>query len=313
MSDQLTEGERDELLQQLLPAVFDHPPPSDLVELSELPEISLPGIDKTRIHDDDFLDDLVEAANTVRKYLMLCAGIWPTRDLDSNVRGVLIGHAVRLFKLYDHLAYLIADNRGDFTLASGRMIADTIIRFEYFLRHPDTSTVDEYIRQTLAHEKKLILEIEARMDEPPKPIEADILRSAKGFFERAGVGIGDVKSSEWQGSSTSDLAKEVGLESLYEFVFRSGSHNVHGTWHDLFYHHLEMRDGEYRPKIRYSRAAPQMLEFATIATLDVMERYLTFALPDIKENPVLEPLRELRDWFGAMTEQREARRGTDSR
>ena len=109
---------------------------SNYVELEELPEIDLPSLDRRRETSDDFVSDLVEVSNCVRKYLILVAGIRPSADLDPLVEGVLIGHAVRLYKLYDQLCHMVSRRHGDFTIAVARMIADTVINLRYLLENP---------------------------------------------------------------------------------------------------------------------------------------------------------------------------------
>jgi hypothetical protein len=289
---------------------LDSPPPSTYQELENFPDLDLPPLDRNRDSEDDFTADLVEGANAGRKYLILAAGVWPSRPLDPLVRGVLIGHAVRLFKLYELMAWMISRRFGDFTLAIARMMAESIINFQYFLKHPTRRVVDTYVRQTLAFEKKLMAEVEARMHDPPWPIEERLIAGSLASFARAGIESGEIEAKEWRGLRSSQKATDLGLENLYEFVFRPGSHYVHGTWHDLYFNHLRLLDGEYVPRIEFARPRPQALEVASIATLEIIEDYLQFIFPNIDENPLLDRIQELRSWFQGMLARGEAMRAS---
>ena len=140
-------------------------------------------------------------------------------------------------------------------------------------------------------------EIMSRMHEPPLPIETRMLRSIEATFDRAGVNPAEIKAKEWRSLSSEQKARDVGLEGLYELAFRVASHNVHGTWHDLEFYHLELVDGEYRPEIRFHHPRPQILELATVASLDTADEYLQFIAEDKDVAPILERVRTLRDWF----------------
>ena len=281
----------------------DQPPPADYVSLSELPKIDLPNLEKQRASEEDFLADLIEASNSVRKYLILVAGLWPVRPLDRQSRAVLMGHMVRLFKLYDTLAILTVERRTEAAWIICRALVDTIINLTYLLKDPARSK--RYVRQSLAYEKKLMEEIQRRLQDPPLPIETRMLRSIQATFDRAGVNPAEIKAQEWRGLSSERKARAVGLEILYEFGFRVASHNTHGTWHDLEFYQLELVDGDYRPEIRFHNPRPQILELATVGSLDAVEEYLRFIAEEKDIAPVLESVRTLRDWFLQMSRRHE--------
>jgi hypothetical protein len=277
-------------------------PPADYEELDNLPEVDLPSLDQPRRNEGDFMRDLVEVANIVRKYLILVAGLWPIISLDPLVRSVVMGHMVRVFKLYDTLIFLTVERRTEVAWIVSRTLVDTIINLRWLLKHPNQC--QRYVRQSLAFEKKLMEEIKSRMREPPLPIETRMLRSIEATFSRAGVNPAEIKAAEWRGLSSEQKARDVGLDSLYEFSFRGASHNVHGTWHDLEFYHLELVDGVHRPAIRFHEPRPQIVEVATIASLDAAVAYVGFAAGD-NAIEITGRLEVLRDWVSELSSRAE--------
>jgi hypothetical protein len=277
-----------------------NPTSGGYVELRDLPEFDLPPLDRKRDTNEEFVSDLVDVSNSVRKYLILAAGVRPSAGMDPMAQGVLMGHAVRLFKLYDLLCHMVSQRQGDFTLAIGRMIADTVINLRYLLEDPISENVDGYVRATLGMEKKLILEVEMRMQDPPLPIEQRLLRDARAFFDRAGVNPDDVKPGEWRWIDSSTKAYDLGLGRLYEFGFRGSSHSIHGTWHDLYYNHLVETDEGFQPRLRYSVPRPQILDAMSVLTLDALMRYVSVVAPEFIDSPLVAALSKLKAWFSEM-------------
>jgi len=282
-------------------------PPADYEPLDQLPLVNLPNLERRRVSDSDFLADLVEAANVVRQYLALVAGLWPTRQIDRLLRGILVGHVVRMFKLYDTLIMMVVAERGEICLLLARVLVDTVINLRHLLRNPTDAEVRAYIEASLAHEKKLKNEIEKRMRRRRRPlaIERRMLRSIEMTFRRAGVHPDSIAAREWRATSTFRKAREAGLETLYEFGFRITSHEVHGTWHDLEFHHLEKKDGEYRPEPRFSQPGPQIVEMASVASLDASVAYLDFVVAGSEADEVRDKLNEVCDWFMKMSHRHE--------
>jgi len=283
------------------------PPPADYETLDELPTVTLPKVRKRRSSENDFLRDLVEAANVVRQYLVLVAGLWPARPLDRLLRGILMGHMVRVFKLYDSMMLLVVEHRGEIAPILSRVLIDTVINLRYLLRHPSDEEVGKYIQASLAYEKKLMEEVQSRMRQRPQPlpIELSMLGGIEETFRRVGVDPASITAREWRGASTFQKAREAGLEVLYEFGFRPTSHQVHGTWHDLEFYHLEEKDGQYRPETRFSPPRPQVVEMASVASLETSIAYLDFVVPGTDADEMKDRLQELLEWFVEMGHQHE--------
>jgi len=143
------------------------------------------------------------------------------------------------------------------------------------LKEDTQENIEKYQRSSLAYEKMFLDEINKRKKDPSLPIEERMLKSIKKTFERANVAIDSISRDDrrW-GGSTYDKAKKTGFIDLYESSFRGGSHNVHGTWHDLEFNHIINNEGVFEPAIHYTVTKPQTIDSTTIICLIVTVDYI---------------------------------------
>lgn len=264
----------------------------------ELPPIDLPELSKDRINEDHFMEDIIEASNIVAKYLVLVSSIHPTKKLDHHYQGVIMGHMVRLYKLFDSFLYLTVDMRSETATIMLRCIVDTGINLSFLLEEDEPEIIKKYMKSSLTVEKKLWDQIHERKGETLLPIEKRMLDSVQATFKRAEIEIDSVtgKDMKWCGS-TYDKALKTDMISLYENVFRGCSHNIHGTWHDLEFNHIYEKDGNFKPLIEYTRPRPQSVEVASIICLIVTIKYLNKILDENSANLVRDNLNLLIEWF----------------
>jgi len=271
----------------------------------DFPPLTLPALDRARSSDDEFLSDLVDASNLVRKYLAMVASVTPDSLLTSPRYPVLAGHAVRLYKLYDTVLFLLVNNRAEMAMILLRSLAETAINFAYLLNNDDPDLIRAFHKASLAYEKKLWDEVEQRRQTPPLAIEQRMQQGVERTIARAGFALDEIawNDRDW-GGNVYQKAKQTDLIALYEFAFRPMSHNVHGTWHDLEFHHLEQDGSLYHSCLRYTNARPQLIEGATIVCLGVMRHYVqVVALGQSLD--VSARLEALEMWFSEMAKAHE--------
>ncbi len=275
------------------------------VPLNELPDFQLPKPDVKRSSEDDFMSDLVEATNIVRKYLLLVGHIVPTKSMVKIERGVLIGHMVRVYKLYDTYLHLIVEKRTEIAFIILRALIETVINFRFLIRFGNEEIILAYQKASLAYEKKLWDEIQSRKRDPMLPIEERMLSGIEETFSRAEVAMDSVSFQDrnWGGDLFSK-SQQTELVHLYEFGFRSSSNFVHGTWHELEFHHLRESDGEFQPAPNYSSPGPQMIEAVTISCLEVVDEYLQHIVSEGAVE-ISERLQVMIEWFKAMINEHE--------
>lgn len=89
-----------------------------------------------------------------------------------------------------------------------------------------------------------------------------MLRSLDRTAQTAGIALESVDLQErapWGGKPLRQKAEAVGWSGPYDALFGGMSHNVHGSWQDLYDHHLEADgEGRFTPAFEWSRPRPQL-------------------------------------------------------
>ncbi len=81
---------------------------------------------------------------------------------------------------------------------------------------------------------------------------------------------------DWHGSNLRERAKRLGLEDAYDAVFSGGSLIVHGSWGDLFQHHLEPHGTRFRAKTDFKQPRPQFLEVNALFSVRTVSEFINF-------------------------------------
>lgn len=270
------------------------------IESIELPKIELPRLEVERQSNDDFMRDLIEASNIVGQYLFFSAAIVPTQPLEQTEIAILIGHMVRLSKLYDSMILLIVKKRAETAMILARSLTETVINLRYLLQHGSPDLYQKYIKASLVYEKKYWDEIEKCEEKLPAHIVQKVQSSIQKTFDQAGFKLEDVNWKDRHWGNEYIKAQQVDLIDLYEFGFRTASHFVHGTWHDLEFHHLKKnQSGYYQPNLDYTSPTPQIVDGSTIECLIVTGEYVSHMVGD-SGIELDNGLQKLFNWFREM-------------
>jgi len=214
-------------------------------------------------------DLLREAAS----YVCLASCIMGEQPTWNRNQAIIGGNAVRIFKLLASLLDQVVQDRRETVDILSRLVFETAVNVRYLAQEWTEALANDYVRHSLRHERKLSdtidRNIKARKGEV-LPIEDRMRESLERTARGAGVRLKDVDLSDkapWGKQHLAQKAKTVGWEDAYDAVFGGMSHNVHGSWQDLYTHHLEMDDqGRFTPDLGWSRPRPQpLLALATIA------------------------------------------------
>lgn len=148
------------------------------------------------------------------------------------------------------------------------------------------------------------------------PIEKRMLKSIANTFSRSGFNNlerEELRKTQWgtekQHLDISGKAKDVELFSIYENMFTSSSHFVHGSWHELDFHHLEQEKdirGTRPPQMHYTTPKPQFLEAVSIFTLETLQQYLSVIVEDGNQaEEIKDYLNKISRWFFDMSHKHE--------
>jgi hypothetical protein len=201
-------------------------------------------------------------------YVCLAASITgpnPAWDRDQSVVG---GNMVRIFKLISGLLDQASQDRLETSVIFARLIFETCVNVRYLVVNFSPELVDSYIRHSLRHERKLNDKIQDSIRQrggAALPVEERMLKSLERTERIAGVALSriDLKDkSPWGAKHLHDKAKHVGLGEAYLAAFGGLSHNVHGSWQDIYQYQLATTDdeeAEFRPNLEWARVRPQYL------------------------------------------------------
>jgi hypothetical protein len=89
------------------------------------------------------------------------------------------------------------------------------------------------------------------------------------------IDLGD--KAPWGGKHLHRRAQAVGFGGAYDAMFGGLSHNVHGSWQDLYDYHLKVEDEErFTPALKWRRPRPQLLFALGTIVLEVTYEVLHF-------------------------------------
>jgi hypothetical protein len=164
-------------------------------------------------------------------------GGWPRNQ------AICSGLMIRISKFMLVVAQLSATrNRADVVFALNRSIMESTINLEFLVTKNDDKFFDQFVKFSLGPERELYDaiqdNIEARGGEM-WPIEKRMLESINGLCRASGVKIEEVsqKYGDW-GGGVKERLKALNKERQYVGMQRLPSHAVHGSWVDLYKHHL---------------------------------------------------------------------------
>lgn len=175
---------------------------------------------------------------------------------------------VRLFKILSAFLDQTAQKRRETGEILARLAFETIVNVRFLVKNFHPATIDSYVRRALRHERqlrdKILSNIENRRGDV-LPIERRMLNSIDRTARIAGISLETIDPGDkthWAGQSIYQKAKEIGLGEAYMAMFGGLSHNVHGSWFDIYQHHVtvdETDDGKFSPSLEWDLPRPQIL------------------------------------------------------
>lgn len=231
----------------------------------------------------DFMILASELLREVTSYVSVAAcplGSAPTWTRDQAAVG---GNMVRLSKLLSAFLDQTVQKKMETSTILSRLAFETIVNVRYLIANFSPELVNSFVRHSLKHERRLHDIIQENIQErggDVLPIEERMLKSIDRAARVAGVTLDSVDLKDrapWGGKDLRQKAAAVGLEQPYRAVFGGMSHNVHGSWHDLYQFHLETdQAGAFTPKLDWGRPRPQPLFALGHLALSAVADFLLF-------------------------------------
>jgi hypothetical protein len=218
----------------------------------------------------------------------------------SKHQAVIVGHLVRLTKLYDAFSLHVARNEFEIAGIFNRLIFETELRISYFLASKNKRrALRSYIFTSFRAERESLIDLtEKRKRGPLIPIERRMIRSMMRDLREDGITFKELrKNKAWNvdGKDTRAMLKALGREWEYAYGFGGSSRWIHGGWLELKRFHLKKKQGFYEPQLDYGVPDPRVAAPTTILVLEVLLKFLKWnrSDPDSLVSPIIEGLKEL--------------------
>ncbi len=222
------------------------------------------------VYESEFNAVGVELLKEAASYLTISCNIYPPTRVWNKRQAAIGGSGVRVFKLVSAYLDQTCQNRREISEILSRLIFETAVTIRYLIAHPNPEIIESFIKYALRFERELWDEIQHNVKKRNGviiPIEDRMLQSITRAATRSGYSIEDIDlkdKSNWAGKNLYQKSKEVGWDKLYLASFGGMSNAVHGSWTDLYGHHLLAADNSsYTGVFDWSVPRPQSI-FAMI-------------------------------------------------
>jgi hypothetical protein len=213
---------------------------------------------------------------------------------------------IRIAKFMVVVAQLAAKgDRAEVVLALNRSIMESAINLEFLIVKNDERYFGQFVRFSLGPERELYDIIQANVAArggEEWPIENRMLASINDVCQGSGVKIEEVnqKYGDW-GGGVKERLKAIDKEDLYVAMQRIPSHAVHGTWVDLYMHHLDhdLKSDVFRPQPKFSWVDARVLGPVATLVLSATKVYIERFFVKIPEINV--PLERINDLCTRLT------------
>ncbi len=221
--------------------------------------------------------------------------LYSTHPLDENLaprkwnrnEAIVMGLMVRIVKLQVEVLDANQKDKLESVQIMARCLCETVINILYLLQNRGNNQFfDQYVAHSLRSEKELLERILFNIKKrkgAEVPIEKRMKRSILKSFDVAGIKPEEVDlkvRSEWTKISLYKRAKFVGLGEQYLAAFALLCHEVHGNWQDLLRHHLEYKDGEFKPYMKSLHSRPQIIIAVALFSAYACWEYSKSFLPE---------------------------------
>ncbi|POR49335.1 DUF5677 domain-containing protein [Bosea psychrotolerans] len=256
----------------------------------ELPEIEAVHVDVQQLKqfksEEEFNAISVSLLVEAGEYLVVAACTMGKDKSWSRDRAAVGGNLVRLYKLISAFLDQICQRRRETSFIMARLVFETVVTVAYMVKNFSPELIDRYVRHSLRHERKLSDTISGNVAERGGvvlPIEDRMLKSIDRAVRFSEVPLDSIDMKDrkpWDGKDLRAKAADVGFEKAYLGMFGGASHNVHGSWQDLYEYHLEAGEvGVFSPRLEWRAPRPQVTLALAVITVETVRRFF--------------------DWFGA--------------
>lgn len=232
---------------------------------------------------------------------LLKLGVRASPDVETARRGytkhraIIVGHMVRLAKLYEGVIIHICSDHQELAHLFFRLIFETTMRMEYLITSKDKKkSCQSFIFTSYRPEKDILQDLKSKAkQQQPSPIEKRMRKRISSKLRKDRITQKKLfKNKNWNldNKNFRDIMKVFNLDSMYAYGFGSASHQVHGDWCDLESYHLKQDGRYYTPELSFTTPDPRAACPITYACLGSLLKYLKWSKSD--PNNIIKPIVE---------------------
>ena len=235
--------------------------------------------------NNEFMQHSVELMNCVLYLLRVAPELASSEKMARKgfvkKKAIIVGHLVRIGKLYEGLLIHITQKQVELALIFHRLIYETEARMEYLMQAPNES-FRNFCLITYRPQKEILSSFKEQK-QPLKSYQKRIIKKVKSRLKRDRISLKSVMSNkQWDldGKNFRNILKDIHRESEYALAFGAGSHSVHGDWADISVYHLEKRGRYWIPNIEFAEPDPRLTGAVSKTCLMGLLKYLEWGKSD---------------------------------
>lgn len=200
-------------------------------------------------------------------------------------KAVILGHMVRVTKLYDGFCMHVAQRQLELAEMFMRPLHETIVRMLYILTCGNQKrAIRSFIFTSYKAEMQSLTDLKRKRSQRPLlAIEKRMLRSMTRNIREDGITQKELlynKNWKVDGKDFASMLRHLGKEWQYSYGFGGGSRNIHGNWMEMKRRHLYRNGAYYQPQLTFSDPDFRIAAPITIEVLDASLKYLRWSKAD---------------------------------
>lgn len=283
--------------------------------INQLPPVARVAVDPEVIagftREHQFTDLALDLLAETGTYACYAASMTDETGTWSRDEAAVGGNMVRLYKLVHAILDQASQERAEIMMMVLRITFETIVNLRFMIQEFSSEMVNSYITYSMKHERKLLETIErnvAASGGRQRHIEGRMKRSLERTAIAAEVTYDqvDMKQKNWGGKNTYEKAKALDWNEVYLGAFSGPSHNVHGSWQELYANHLEWDGaGRFTPNLEFGRPRPQPISAICWLITEALYDYYAFKMGEDNIEPLWAPVSDLQGRILALDEAHE--------
>ena len=237
----------------------------------------------------EFMKFAVEIMNLCLYLLKTGVALAPEAEASrkgyTKHRAIIVGHIVRITKLYEGSIIHICNHQLELATVFLRPIFEAAIKMEYLISsQTKKESCRSFILTSYRPEKEILQDLNTKAEKRPlTQIEKRMQRKIVSRLKEDGISQTELLNNKtWKidGKDFRTIMKTLNYDSMYSYGFGNASHYVHGDWYDIDLHHLKQNGQYYTPNLDFDIPDPRLACSLTGICLRTLLIYLKWNASD---------------------------------